>query len=181
MKKLFKKLAIAATAATMTFAAAPAKADEMKNHQVLWNALERAGVEIVVNHQEACDDNWGGAMYMTFPDKKTAIVICQDEGANAEFNEQVTWTANDLDSLRHEAQHVVQDCKHGVIGDNILDIFLTEEGVRKAVNMYLTEDLVKMITENYDQEDHWIEYEAFAVAAGVSPLSIADAVDTVCR
>ena len=58
---------------------------------------------------------------------------------------------------------------------------MTEEGVRKAVNLYLTEDLVKMITESYGQEDHWIEFEAFAVAAGVSPLRIANAVDTVCR
>lgn len=181
MKKLFKKLLVAATAATMTFAAAPAKADEMKDHQVLWDALEKAGVELVVNHQKTCADNWGGAAYITFPNKETAIVICQDHGANAKFNEQVTWTANDLDSLRHEAQHVVQDCKHGVIGDNVIDIFMTEKGVRKAVNMYLTEDVVKMIIEKYDQEDHWIEFEAFAVASGVSPLRIANAIDTVCR
>ena len=83
MKNLFRKLAIAATAATMTFAAAPAKADDFKAHDHLWNTLERVGVDVVVNHEKACADNWGGAVYMTFPDKTTAIVICQDGGAQA--------------------------------------------------------------------------------------------------
>ena len=119
-------------------------------------------------------------MYTTFKNGTTAILICQDEGQGVAYGTQVKWTANDLDSLRHEAQHVVQDCLDGGMGDGELSPMFNNEQLKEAVLSTLSRERIKMILENYGEEDHLIELEAFTVAAAVSPVSIANAIEKHC-
>ena len=41
--------------------------------------------------------------------------------------DHVQWTENDLDTLRHEAMHVLQDCSAGRVGDGLLESTMTTE------------------------------------------------------
>lgn len=179
MKNL-KAFTLVALTALTAVTAPVAKADNFEDHDRLWQTLENNGVDVSVNHPEHCKDSWGGAMYATFKDGTTAILICQDEGQGVEYDTQVKWTANDLDSLRHEAQHVVQDCLDGSIGDGELSPMFNTEQLKKHVFNTLSRERIEMILENYDEEDHLIELEAFTVAAAVSPVQIADAVEQFC-
>ena len=179
--KNFFKLALTAAVGLVALAS-PAKAGStMKDHQALWDAIEKSGTPILVNITSQCEDNWGGGGYFTFPTGDTALLICQDKGADVEEGEQATWTANDLDTLRHEAHHIVQDCLHGVKGDKILEPFFEGDDYNSFIVSNLSEEKFNFILERYDQEDHLIELEAFAVADSVAATSIADAVGTFCK
>jgi len=178
--KNFKAFTLAALTAIPAVTAPVAKAASFEDHNRLWQALENNGVDISVNHPKHCKDLWGGAVYATFKDGTTAILICQDGGQGVAYDTQVNWTANDLDSLRHEAQHVVQDCLDGRIGDGQLSPMFQGEQLKNAVLSTLSKDQIEMILKSYEEEDHLIELEAFTVAAAVSPVSIANAVEKYC-
>ena len=50
-----------------------------------------------------------------------SIMICQDDRIETS-DQEVEWTENDYDTLRHEAHHVVQDCMKGI--DNEQDVII---------------------------------------------------------
>lgn len=180
MKKFFALLA-AATAFTATPALA---ANTIQDHQDLKETLERVGVEVFVNHQEHCKDNWGGGFYATSRGN-SAIMICQDNGQGVRNNYMVPWTANDLDSLRHEAHHVVQDCIDDGKGDGELGPLFEGEALKDFVKEGLSPRRIKWVIETYtskgaDEETIILELEAFAVAANVGPDRIASAINKFC-
>ena len=96
-------------------------------------------------------------------------------------------TPNDLDTLRHEAHHVIQDCLKGGIGDRESDLFFDEreefvEFVSNALTDYQIEKIIEGYRERGADEDTIIkEVEAFAVASSIGPETIAGAVDNLCR
>ena len=142
--------------------------------------VEQNGVAIVVNHPELCEGTWGGGMYVTFKNGNTGIMICQDNGKDAGFENQVDWTANDLDSLRHEAHHVVQDCLDGGKGDGELGPMFEGDKLKHVVTSTLSTEKIEWIINKYDKEDHLIELEAFAVAQAIGPEAIANAIEELC-
>ena len=104
-----KKIATATLAALMT--ATPALADNSYDaHVGLWNTLQRAGVTTQINPRD-CKPEFHGY----YNRRSVKLVVCQDNSTGG--GRQVEWTANDLDTLRHEAQHVLQDCMVGGLGD----------------------------------------------------------------
>ena len=76
----------------------------LDQHTDLWNDLESVGVTIYVNDPEACKHSGFDGRYIS---SMRRLDICQDDYAPYT---QTQWTANDLDTLRHEAHHVLQDC-----------------------------------------------------------------------
>lgn len=162
----------------------PAIANDADGHEQLWNAVQNAGVPIYVNEPSRCNGENSG-IYLWNPDTKQGVmVICQDNGKEAGV--QVAWTANDLDTLRHEAHHVLQDCLEGEIGDSKFGLFFTyPEKFNEFVTTALTERQIKVITLSYrkaGETDYTIfrELEAFAVARHVSPEIIAKAINKFC-
>lgn len=153
------------------------------DHISLWNSLERAGINIVINDVDFCGDGRVDGAYI--PRLKT-LVICQDN-ASPISSRQVDWTENDLDTLRHEAHHVVQDCLRGRIGDGLSGpLFNTRETLSEFVDDILTDQQIDWIIRNYreqgaDNDVIIMEVEAFAVAEGVSPETIADGIDKSCN
>jgi len=106
------------------------------------------------------------------------MVICQDN--RREEGVEVQWTDNDLDTLRHEAHHMIQDCAAGGIGDGKMSLmlFVSRSGY--------TLEQVKQIAKHYQQQgvtgyDMLMELEAFAVARSIPADLIAVKLKEYCQ
>ncbi len=149
-------------------------------HAALLLALKSNGVNVTLNHAE-CEEN--GTEYDGFylPARRL-LAVCQDRSYAGGPN--VEWTANDLDTLRHEAQHFIQDCMTGTNHDgNLSSVYrdpiafaLDVIGIRRA----------ESISTRYQEvgaDPHTIklELEAFGMAARNVPLEQAGDIETYCR
>lgn len=168
---------IAAIAISATSLLSPAKA-ETRDHTNLLNALDRAGVRVIINHKNCGRDGSAG----WYQSSIRTLVVCQDNYNS--FSGPVSWTANDYDTLRHEAHHVVQDCVHGEIGDTELGpMFLNEDDYVSFVTSIISEDTRENIMQAYRGSSDFVlmvELEAFAVATAIHPDSIARSLDRLC-
>ena len=174
----FKHILYTVVAAFMT--ATPALAgNTMDDHETLWNTLQDAGVTVVTNAKDCNDDSFG-----YYHRREVRIAVCQDNGYAG--GPQVAWTDNDLDTLRHEAQHVIQDCMVGGLGDMRSDTYFTRDQlVEFLAKSSLTQDNIENIIKAYaadgaSEEVIIMELEAFSVAADIDAASIAGAVRKFC-
>ena len=98
----------------------------------------------------------------------------------------VGWTANDLDTLRHEAHHIVQDCAASSLYDSQMDLMFSEEELKRFIaGSGLTAEKMRWIVKSYssngaDADVILKEFEAFAVAISVNPRMIADKLVQFC-
>lgn len=165
---MLKSIAALALAATTAFApvAAQARNSTFQDHIDLAHAIMNTGVEFQVNPPACFGED---APMGWYAGQARTLVVCQD---NAVDQEQVTWTENDLDTLRHEAQHMIQDC---MIGDN--HDHLLAPVYRKPLDLAantLSQEHIGWIIESYRERgasDHVLvlELEAFSVAAIDNP------------
>lgn len=154
-------------------------AETNSNHDELKRALNDVGVEVFLNEPELCNGKESG---MYSPDYN-AIMICQDDRIETS-DQEVDWTENDYDTLRHESQHVVQDCMEGIDNNKMSLFFSDRVEYLEFVVMGLTKLEFFHIVEAYRSFDSDIilnELEAFAVAKGVKPDTIAKAIRGVCK
>ena len=82
-------------------------------HAVLVEAIEAQGVDFIVNH-DFCQER--PSVNGFYSSGNRVLVVCND--LYTEENTNPEWTANDLDTLRHEAQHLIQDCMVGGLADS---------------------------------------------------------------
>lgn len=177
---MFRKLVSTALGLSLLFVPEVKARDSFDEHKVLWDSLERAGVSILLNDTNLCDN---GAAGMYSPAHKI-LIVCQDERLPLTTRE-VEWTDNDFDTLRHEAHHVLQDCLDGINNDTIVPLF-RDDNLNEFVTNALTQRQIKGIINTYREaggDDHVIktELEAFAVARSVSPGTIAQSIDKSCQ
>ena len=147
-------------------------------HAALVRAVERAGVDVQVNHP-FCQKMEGLNGFYRGEDR--LLVVCNDNYSEATPTPR--WTPNDFDTLRHEAQHFIQDCTVGTNHDHHLNN-VYKNPVRFSTHV-LGQLAIDRITTLYRQKgasDHILrlEYEAFAVAALNVPLEQAQDVSTYC-
>ena len=155
-----------------------------EDHEELWQSLQRAGITIVTNTKADCGDaDTDGRYYI----RRRRLAICQDN-ATVMNGKQVAWTSNDLDTLRHEAHHVVQDCVDGRLADgSLVPLFEDQADFAKfiAVSPMSKERITEIhtwLTENEANErDVHLELEAYLVADGVEASSIAAKIDKLCK
>jgi hypothetical protein len=152
-----------------------------EDHVDLFNALNEVGVITNINSRIHCNPSVDG-MYHT---KAGILVICQDNGVAG--GPQVNWTENDLDTLRHEAHHVVQDCNEGTIADGLMDnLFYEEQALIDFIaNSSLSTDQLKSLVATLENDGLsataiLIELEAYIVAKDVEASSIANKVREFC-
>ena len=154
-----------------------------QDHKAIIRAAERVGVEVVINHQDHCKRKGLNGLYLSH--SQGLLVVCQDYGQAG--GPEVSWTANDLDTLRHEAHHLIQDCLAYRRGDQALRpasedtaalySFLGDTGFSEEQ----IEDIVSRYRANgADDRTILLELEAFAVARAVSPESIAEGITRSC-
>ena len=154
------------------------KANTLDEHSQLFGAIQSAGVNVVINSPSVCDSETAGA----YASRHRVMFVCQ-ENASAPYLE-TTWTPYDLDTLRHEAHHMVQDCLAGRIADERYEpLFDNEYDFEEFIRANLTQEEIDWILEAYadeDPQDILIELESFAVAKSVSPITIAEAIQEAC-
>ena len=150
------------------------------DHVRLYNTIENMGISIVHNKPSVCWDNRGGGAYFSVAG---IIHICQQ---NATLKSGiVAYTDEDLNTLRHEAHHVVQDCVDGIGDGSLVNIWEGRELREFVRNSSLSPTRVAAIISTYRKQgatDEMIllELETFAVAEDYSPIVIADAIREVC-
>ena len=173
---------VTATALALISFTAPAFADNsFAAHEALVQTIRDTGVEVYLNTPpQVCGDNIDGA-YISGVD---ALVICQDNGTVG--GPQVAWTDNDLDTLRHEAQHLVQDCVAFRQGDMTLVLCWVMTPTLSSSLSISSVRKMEWIAQVYrqrgaDQDTIILEFEAFAVAAGVDASDIAAAITVFCE
>ena len=154
-------------------------AETNSSHDELKRALNDVGVEVFLNDTDLCDGSKSG-MYSP---EYNVIMICQDDRIETS-DQEVEWTENDYDTLRHESQHVVQDCMEGIDNSKMSLFFSDEIEYLEFVIMGLTKSEFFQIVEAYRPLGNDIllnELEAFAVAKGVKPDTIAKAIRGICK
>ncbi len=152
-----------------------------EDHVDLFNALNEVGVITSINSKLHCSSEVDGSYHT----RAGILVICQDNGVAG--GPQVTWTENDLDTLRHEAHHVVQDCNEGTIADGLMDNFFHEEQdlIDFISESSLSSDQLKSLVQTLENDGLsttaiLIELEAYIVAKDIEASSIANKVREFC-
>lgn len=165
------KTITAAAVAALSTIAGPAQAygqAEFTAHQALYSAVENAGVTIYVNPTEVCDED--DAPMGLYAGAHSVMVICQDNRVKGS-DKEVTWTANDLDTLRHEAHHLAQDCINGARDGDIAAVYKRPVELGYSV---MGEAKTNWVAETYAANGasghvQVMEIEAFAVAQANNP------------
>jgi len=161
-----KFLPIAAAVAT-AFSMAPAQASTMAAHERLVDEVNRVGVSIYLNPSDCKGASFAGY----YRSEASRMVICQDNGI-AGSSQQARWTANDLDTLRHEAHHVTQDCMGLIRGNSQLGTIYTKPF--QFAQQFFGTITIQNIVATYKglgapEHVQVLEVEAFAVAEMNNP------------
>lgn len=175
------KLKALATALFVSLLGVPAMATELgtfDDHKNLYNTIQSLGIRITINDPRHCSSGIDGA----YNSGQRLLVVCQD---NAVSRREVDWTANDLDTLRHEAHHIVQDCTLGSLGDNRLaplfgDKESTMEFIRQSIGETRARQLMNNPAYRGRNSTHLTEMEAFATASFIDANTIARKLTEVC-
>ena len=139
----------------------PVEANEhFRDHYNLALAVESVGVDFQLN-PPACYYKVNHNTYGWYWAEHNQLVVCQ---INATDTNEVPWTREDLDTLRHEVHHLVQDCMDDELNGHLHAVY--EDPHRLAVD-WLGRDMIRLIRHGYaDQSSHLqlMELEAFSVA-----------------
>ena len=136
-------------------------------HVRLAKMLEKSGVDFILNPSK-CDERDALGWYNG---RGRELVVCQENKIPGSSRE-VAWTDEDLDTLRHEAQHAIQDCMVGGNHDHRLGS-VYDRPVALAKRHLSPRTINWIINTGYrDASDHVkvLELEAFAVASMNRPL-----------
>ena len=176
MKNFLRAAVVAAT-----LVSAPAIAgNTIEDHKSLWVAVESTGTRMMLNHPEMC----GNGIHGFYSSVQQVMMICQDRSRKS--FDHVEWTENDLDTLRHEAHHLLQDCKDGRVGDGRLVPALSSEYLAElAEESGMTVADVRHIQETYgakgaSNEVIRNEVEAFIVANAIPASTLAETLVKHC-
>lgn len=140
-------------------------------HNELVSALTEVGIKVYTD-ADVCHKRPLSGFYHG---PSRSLVLC-NKGSRE-------MTEENLDTLRHEAIHVIQDCKNGAQGDEIFQRALKPGSVQALAQQYgISLDRIKTMYESRgaSQEVIQLEYEAFTGAAGLSAPTIASAVRVMC-
>ena len=155
------------------------KADEQ--HRYLAQTIRSLGVPVTINTKLHCRPGESGSYFSA-----GFMVICQDNRNNEGV--EVGWTENDLDTLRHEAHHMIQDCAAGGIGDRKTSLMFNSEKefYQFLSNSSYTTEQLKQIATHYEKQgvtgyDLLMELEAFVVAKDIPANLIADKLKEYCN
>lgn len=157
-------LAGAALAVAMA-ATQPAQATNVDAaHRALARAITATGITVKINPQR-CNDVESMGWYWA---SRRELVVCQENATTT--NVETAWTAEDLDTLRHEAHHLVQDCMDRSIDGKINTVYRNPDALVQDV---LTAPHISRITAAYTGQGRAnavpTELEAFSVAALNNP------------
>jgi len=163
-------LTAALLATTVTASAAPALAIDPAHAQLL-QAVQQRGIKLY-NDADLCEAQPHLDGFYHGPSR--ALVICA-EGSWEDLN------ANDLDTIRHETVHFIQDCANDSIDGNLQLILKpgVAENLLRGTGLP-PEAITRTYTENGKAQHVPIELEAFGVARAHSAKTITKALNVFC-
>ena len=176
--KAFISTLLASIAIAAPAVAAPLPAD----HQQFLDTMARDGVNVHINEPaQACygEKDMDGA-YIVFEGDRY-LVICQD---NRKTSDVASWTDNDLDTIRHEGFHVIQDCMAGNKNDMVYDTVFTSQ--EEVIDTYGVDNTMRVMTAystHYEADRHGdikYEIEAFYAAENYSATELNDMYNKFC-
>ena len=176
MNKTIKAIATATLAAATVIGTSAKAVNVDPDHFELGKAVISTGVELKINPTK-CFGQTNKALGWYWS-AKNELVICQENAYRP--GTEVRWTAEDFDTLRHEAQHLIQDCVDGSQNGELESVY--QEPIRLGKSV-LGNAGIQRIAEAYsDKSNHIIvmEVEAFAVAALNDPLEQVNDIKTYC-
>ncbi len=160
--------------------AAPLPAD----HQAFVDTMVADGVTVLINEPaEACFEEGSSrnGAYIVFEGQQY-MVVCQD---NRTSSAVTTWTANDLDTIRHEGFHIIQDCMDGTKGDQELDtVFTSQSEVIDELGVVEAMRIMNSYVEAYTPDRHGAikyEIEAFYAARDYSATELNSMYNRYCK
>ena len=163
-----------AAVATTSPAMAESRQSDYGDHMTLGNTIRSTGIQLKFNTSK-CWERGALGWYYAYGNE---MVICQENKRSVGVEAQ--WTEEDLDTLRHEAQHLIQDCMDGARQGRLSSVYKNPVGFVKST---LSEHGIRSIINAYsDAGDHIImmELEAFAVAALNRPLVQSQDIQQYC-
>ena len=152
-------------------------------HWELLRTVRNVGVSVHVNDVRECADGSASGLYFT---ARRELHVCQDNRTPGS-PEQVAWTANDLNTIRHEVHHMVQDLQDGRLGDQQLHLVFDNDAQRAAlVNAALPPFVQQYIDRSYRSRGGndfvvQMELEAFSVAELIHPAQLQEALINLSR
>ena len=170
----FTTLTLTALTACMTFAPNALAKSNYSHHIKLGHTIRSTGVVLKINPQEC----WEKEAYGWYWAYGNQMAICQENKKLVDI--EVNWTEEDLDTLRHEAQHLVQDCIDGERQGELGAVYRDPIGLAKKV---LGDRGIRSIADSYsDASEHIIvmELEAFSVARLNDPIEQIKDIQTYC-
>jgi len=134
-------------------------------HKALIDAVTSTGVKFKINPKEC----FGKNVFGWYWSRKNEMVVCQER--KERVGVETSWTDEDLDTLRHETQHLTQDCMDGSQNGSLGSVYKDPFGLAKRV---LSQNQIEWIIKIYSEDgasNHMItlELEAFSVAAMNDP------------
>ena len=155
-------------------------------HIELLNTIQELGVNVIINDHLTCTEHKGVAGY--WHGARQTFALCQER---IRYSRNPVWTGNvilasddDLDTIRHEAHHIVQDCMDGRI-DGGLDPYFTDDQLVTFLDGYPDWKESKIVeTYREDGASNRVikhEIEAWAVADMVDASSISNAIRKTCN
>ncbi|AOV62003.1 hypothetical protein BOW86_gp079 [Synechococcus phage S-CAM7] len=177
------KAFISAFLASLAIAAPAMAAPLPADHQRFVDTMVNDGVIFKVNEPaELCygDKDVDGGYVVYKGDRY--LVVCQD---NRTTSDVTNWTANDLDTIRHEGFHVIQDCMSGAKNDNVFDtVFTSQEEVIDALGVEEAMRITSIYSNNYNKDRHGdikMEIEAFYAARDYSATELNSLYTQYCK
>jgi len=167
--------ALALVATTAPQALAESRRSNYGLHVRLGRVVRSTGIDYKINPKACWQKEGVMGYYWAY---KNEFVVCQ-EGKQQVGVEEV-WSEEDLDTLRHEAQHLVQDCMDGERQGALSAVY---KDVPALVKNTLSDRAIKGIIKAYSEKsDHIImmELEAFSVAAINDPADQARDIQNFC-
>lgn len=177
--KILKRLASTLFGVSLFFA--PAVRANFDEHEDLIDTLHSHGIHVLLNDITHCKEKGISGLYNPY---LNLMVVCQDNRSPI-TDSQVEWTDNDLDTLRHEAHHVLQDCIAGIDNEEMELLFeydklkpfvkgiLSQQQIRRIIRSYGGAGATRAVVER--------ELEAFAVASLDDPARISNALNQLCE
>jgi len=160
---MFKSLLLAAAAAVTVAMPATAKVDP-GTQQLLLTLSQHINVKINSN-----DCNIGPKHFGSWDPNNLTMVLCTHGEVDAE----------DHDTVRHEAWHVVQHCLTPK-GSRLVDPVFTGQEYQDVILARITNAQLQRLMTIYPPSHHASEVEAFVVAAHVDAAAIEQAFLDAC-
>ena len=175
------RLTTTLAAATVALAGFTPRANASQAHADLARALVRHGVTVRLNNELCFDPD---RKILGYYDGRNRLIVVCNQRAQYLYQTDAPWTREDLDTLRHEAQHFIQDCVVKGRHDHILGP-LYKKPVKWALSI-LGQKRASEIVGIYRSQGApdsvlILELEAFAVAALNNPAEQINDIYTYCR